>query len=331
MIWLAWRQLRPNVLAVGAAAAVLLALLAVTGPGLADLSGTAGGSALQQISGTEQAVYYAGLIAVLALPGVIGMFWGAPLVSRELETGTHRLIWNQSVTRTRWLVTKLGLTALAAMAAAGVTSLAVSWWSRPVDAAVARGADLDHFPRIDPLIFGARGIVPLAYAAFAFALGVTLGLFIRRTVPAMAAVLVLFVAVQLAMPLWVRPHLATPAEVTVPVSVRSHLGIREDGTITMELKEPGAWLVAEQTVDARGHATTVPASFPDCLNAQPSPPPIEEINACVADLASLHYGQRLTYQPATNFWRLQWAESAIYLGLTAGLGGLCAGRVRRLS
>ena len=34
---------------------------------------------------------------------MIGAFWGAPMVARELETGTHRLVWNQSVTRTRWL------------------------------------------------------------------------------------------------------------------------------------------------------------------------------------------------------------------------------------
>ena len=44
-------------------------------------------------------------------PALIGVFWGAPLVARELEAGTHRLVWTQSVTRTRWLATKLGLTA----------------------------------------------------------------------------------------------------------------------------------------------------------------------------------------------------------------------------
>lgn len=44
---------------------------------------------------------YTGLLVVLAVPAVIGMFWGAPLISRELETGTHYLAWNQGVTRTR--------------------------------------------------------------------------------------------------------------------------------------------------------------------------------------------------------------------------------------
>ena len=36
------------------------------------------------------------------------MFWGAPLLAREFETGTFRLAWTQSVTRTRWLAVKLG-------------------------------------------------------------------------------------------------------------------------------------------------------------------------------------------------------------------------------
>ena len=46
------------------------------------------------------------------VPAVVGAFWGAPLVARELEAGTHRLAWTQSVTRGRWLATRLGLTLL---------------------------------------------------------------------------------------------------------------------------------------------------------------------------------------------------------------------------
>jgi len=36
---------------------------------------------------------------VLAVPLLIGMFWGAPLISREFEAGTFRLAWTQGVTR----------------------------------------------------------------------------------------------------------------------------------------------------------------------------------------------------------------------------------------
>jgi hypothetical protein len=44
----------------------------------------------------------------------------------------------------------------------------------------------------------------------AFALGVTAGALIRRTLPAMAVTLAIFAALQVAMPLWIRPSLAPP-------------------------------------------------------------------------------------------------------------------------
>ena len=51
---------------------------------------------------------------VLVVPALIGMFWGAPLIAHELETGTFRLAWTQSVSRRRWLLVKMGLVGLAA-------------------------------------------------------------------------------------------------------------------------------------------------------------------------------------------------------------------------
>ena len=69
------------------------------------------------------------------MPGIIGIFWGAPLVARELEAGTFRLAWTQSVTRTRWLAVKLGVVGLASMAVAGLLSLMVTWWASPLDRA----------------------------------------------------------------------------------------------------------------------------------------------------------------------------------------------------
>jgi hypothetical protein len=68
------------------------------------------------------------------------------------------------------------------------------------------------------LNFATHGIAPLGYAAFAFALGVTAGALIRRTVPAMAVTLAIFAALQVAMPLWARPNLAPPDHVAIPVS-----------------------------------------------------------------------------------------------------------------
>ena len=60
--------------------------------------------------------YFVGGAVLYLFPAVIGAFWGAPLISRELEAGTFRLAWNQSVTRTRWTLVKLALVGLTAMA-----------------------------------------------------------------------------------------------------------------------------------------------------------------------------------------------------------------------
>jgi hypothetical protein len=88
------------------------------------------------------------------------------------------------------------------VAVAGLLSLMVTWWSSPIDTANAN--------RFGNAMFGLRDIVPMGYAAFAFALGVTTGVLMRRTLPAMASTLVVFVAARLAEAVWVRPHLMPP-------------------------------------------------------------------------------------------------------------------------
>ena len=137
MIWLTWRQLRASAAMTAGALALLAAVLLLTGPGLADDYASGIAACSSQSGGCdgfidrfldENQTSVLGVTAVaLALPALVGLFWGAPLITRELEAGTHRLVWNQSITRTRWLAVKLGLTGLAAMVVAGLGSLAVGW------------------------------------------------------------------------------------------------------------------------------------------------------------------------------------------------------------
>ncbi|MFE4212824.1 transporter [Streptomyces sp. NPDC056844] len=321
MIWLTWRQFRTQATVVYLALAFLAVLLAVTGPQLADLYASAGDGLFGRITSADQTVYYLGLVIVLLLPAVIGMFWGAPLITRELETGTYRLAWNQSITRTRWLATKLVLTGVSTMAAAALASVAVTWWSGPIDQAVnsgGTGAD-PFYPRIDPLVFGERGIVPIGYAAFAFMLGVTLGVLIRRTVPAMAATLATYAAVQIAMPLWVRPHLAPSVEATLSFTQAKPVNIGIDAVREVDFGQPGAWILSEQTVDASGQTAAVPESLTDCSS----------MSDCAANLTEAGFRQQVSYQPAGNFWTLQWVETGLYLGLALALTGFCAWWIRR--
>ena len=235
MMWLTWRQFRAQAAAAVAALAAFAILLVLTRPHMDSLyaasgitgchGGACGGLAsefLNQLAsatpfggrggplallpaGTDlyPIVYTLGLLLILAAPAIIGMFWGAPLIARELETGTVRLAWNQSITRTRWLVVKLTLTGLATLAVAEAFCLLQAWWAAPIGRAMVLGGTVSVFNagRFSPVNFATHGITPLGYAAFGFALGVTAGVLIRRAVPAMAITLAIFAAVQVAMPL----------------------------------------------------------------------------------------------------------------------------------
>jgi hypothetical protein len=343
MIWLAYRQFRAQAAVALAALAALVAVLAITGPGLADdySSGLASCTAqhgcagfTQRFFSDHQAYYLALVVIVMVVPALIGVFWGAPLVTRELEAGTHRLVWNQSVTRARWLAVKLGLVGLAAMAAAGIAGAAVTWWSGPVDKAAG-----DRFQRITPLMFDARGIAPIGYAAFAFALGVTIGAMVRRTVPTMAITLAVFVALQVAMPTLIRPHLIPPKTDTVPITAGNLHDMRlknnSSMTVTTEASDPRAWTISNHTVDASGRRVT---ALPGPLAAAcaPAPPPqgsrvapLGPPPSCFTAISRLGYRQQVTYQPAGRFWALQWTETGLFLVLTAGLSGLCLFWTRR--
>ena len=211
MIRLTWRQFRTQATVAFGALAVIAVVLAITGPQLVHLYYTSvvpcqaqGDCSLATTAfvGRDKLLQGLGLVLVV-VPGIIGVFWGAPLMARELETGTYKLAWTQSVPRRRWLAVKLGLVGLSSVAVAGLLSLMVTWWSSPIDRVNA-----------DPFtVFDQRGIVPFGYAAFAFALGVTAGMLLRRTVPAMIATLVVFAGIRLAVTNWIRPYLLAPLRI----------------------------------------------------------------------------------------------------------------------
>ena len=345
MTWLTWRQFRTPAWVTAAVLAAVAVVLAITGTHLAHLYDTSGiatcrahgdcgtlaTSYLSQVrSGTlSRLLYVLGIGVLYVAPALIGIFWGAPLVTREIETGTFRLAWNQSVTRTRWLAVKIGLIGLTAMATGGLLSLMVTWSDSPVDRAAGLATGSPAFlNRLTPLLFGARGITPIGYAAFAFALGVSAGVLIRRTVPAMAATLAVFAAVQLAWPQLVRPHLITPVRSIVALNPANIEGLQitnnNSMTVYTGVSKPDAWILSNQTVNAAGHVFTGPV--PQVCNTS-------SFQACQTALGNMHLRQLVSYQPASRYWALQWYETAIFLVLAAVLAGFCFWRVhgRRIS
>ena len=254
---------------------------------------------------------------------MVGVFWGVPMVTRELETGTHSLVWNQTVTRKRWLATKLGVGVLAAMVAAGLLSLAVSWWASPIDALASHGSDSPPRCRAcAPLVFAARGIAPIGYAAFAFVLGVAVGIVLRRTVAAMAVTLVVFVAVQVAVPFLVRPYLLPATEETVAITDGEHLADCSGNDDTevwsaLTVRQPaGAWVLTNETVDPAGNAVSPLPDLGAGLHAAATGPArapaaghAHRSSECFAQLSPTSAtSSTWPTSPASRFWPLQWIE-----------------------
>jgi ABC-type transport system involved in multi-copper enzyme maturation permease subunit len=346
MIWLTWRQFRIQLLVVAAAVLAAVVLLAATGPGLLDDYHRLTDGFIKQLGyqRLNPGLYIIGQAMLYAVPPIVGAFWGAPLVARELETGTHRLVWAQSISRWRWLATKVGTVGLATVTVSGLLSFAVTWWADPIDDAINAGQDSNNFlPRMFPSVFSARGLVPVGYAAFAFALGVAVGLVIRRTVVALAVTLAAVILVQILTPIFVRPHLMAPTEQTLIASVDNIRGFMISGPgadpevkqIEVATGAVGAWKLSDRTVDSSGKVlSTLPGWTIDC---EPGPPPgvaqqrepNPKADACFQRLADEGYRQRVKYFTADAFWALQWREFGLFLGAALLIGGFSFWRIRR--
>ena len=140
---------------------------------------------------------------LLVIPVLLGVFVGAPVLARELETGTFRFAWTQGCGRLRWAVTKLGLLATALTAAAWAFSQLFSWYFHPF---IADG----QVSRLLPLAFGALGVAFAAWTLAAFAIGAFAGAVIRRTVPAMAVSLAVWTVLDFATAIFLRAHYQAP-------------------------------------------------------------------------------------------------------------------------
>ena len=292
MTWLAWHQFRANALLATLATVAVLVVLIVTRGHVANVTDPdtlATGYKSLRLFGT----------ALIGVPAVIGAFWGAPLLAHEFEAGTFRLAWTQSVTRRRWLATKLGVVSIAAIAIAGGLSLVFSWWSLPFD-------QLGN--RIGTANFGQRGIVPIAYTLFALALGTFAGGVLRRTLPAIATTLMGFFVVRFAFQLAVRPHLLATVTANLPNNV---FGQRDGNGATS-----GGWILSSKTVDAAGRVLTnsrIDQIVRRSCNVT-SRTSTADLGRCV-DRLGWHDVVRM--HPASQFWSLQALEAASFVILAA--------------
>ncbi|XVV09970.1 ABC transporter permease subunit [Actinoplanes sp. CA-131856] len=334
MIWFTWRQFRTQAVAVAAVLLVILAAFALTWTQVTSLAqesgftgcqpaacGDAADTFLQTLSSKPPGwLYYVGIALPLVLPILLGLFWGAPLVARELESGTYRMIFSQSISRRRWLLVKLSVVGGAVALCAGLVSLVVTRWAEPIDLAGSR---------ISPVTFAARGVVPIAYAALAFVIGVTAGMILRRTVAAMAVTLLAVIVIQAAVPLVLLPLLVKPVTSVTALDVdqRFVYGVNpETNKITLDAGAdiPNAWVWSRDTVTSTGALFTGPADPAKCSPEQHSPS-----DECRQWLADQNLSQKVTYVPGSKFWALQWREFGVLIGLTLALSWFSLWWIRR--
>ncbi|MEV0569812.1 ABC transporter permease subunit [Dactylosporangium sp. NPDC050588] len=321
MTWLAWRQLRAQLLVTGGAVAVLAVYLIVLGVQIRDghhdavaACGDVCGSALREFQSRFEGRLYLVDALLVVTPALLGMFWGAPLVARELESGTHRLVWNQSVTRRRWLVVRLAVVCVAAAAVSGVFSLLLTWAASPYDAVAA--------DRFDAVMFGTRNLVPVAYTCCGVVLGALCGLLLRRTVPAMALTALLFAAVQIAMPIVARPHLAAPVHGSQVMSaevIRNLSFLGKDADVE-GLSVPNTWIVSNSRLLTADGKVVGLDRYNGCLSGQ-----FDVMAQCLAAL-DLHV--EVAYHPGERYWRFQWLESLLYVAAALLLAALALWRIR---
>ena len=296
MAWVTWRQHRLQLL-IGAGVLTSVALAAlVTGlpirtayhrEALSSCLPPATRSGCDIIIRHFQAEFGSGVRVaqfLILLPALVGAFIGAPLLARELEHGTYKLAWTQTVTRRRWLLSKTMLLAVAVLVGALLLSAVIMWWRRPFDSVDGR---------MSPSGFEVEGLVVPAYAVFALTLGVFAGAALRRSIPAIFAALVAFLGTRVAVTQLLRPHYRPPVHETAPSLTPG--GHAQD------------WVLSNSLVDAVGRHISSGREDLAILHAQNARIDPQEY------LVSLGWRRSVSFQPADRFWTFQMIEAGIFI------------------
>jgi ABC-type transport system involved in multi-copper enzyme maturation permease subunit len=220
-------------------------------------------------------------VAIVAMPLLLGMFMAAPLMGRELENGTHRLIWTQSITPLQWLLVRVACSLALAMAMVVIVTAAVIPWLS-LGHNVWAGSPWPGFDLTMVAVFG--------YGLFAVMLGLAAATVIGRTVASMAVTGVVWVATRTIIEVLLRPNLVQPQ--------------LQRG---MSAGSAGAnWYLSVTYVDRAGHVI----SFAEANRITQGGTLLQDHGISPAGL----------YQPADRFWTFQGTEAVIFAGLAVLCG-----------
>jgi hypothetical protein len=322
MAWVTWRQHR---FALGGVTALLGALAvwlwleglhahrayataADCHPASSGACGALVGYFLTYVS-TAQTV----AIVLQAVPALIGAFVGAPVLAREMETGTFRYAWTQGFGRWRWTLAKLVPLGIAVAAAAGAFSLLFSWYYQPF---FAQTLSFNAQVPLESGVFDLRGVAFAAWTLAAFAIGALAGMLIRRVVPAIAATLAVYTGLAVAAGFYLREHYMTPLLVKNANAPRF------------------AWIIGQQWY-AKGGQPVSQSVLSQVLQGAPQLAGkggggIPQDDPTVNQYLVQHgYTLLTSYQPGSRFWPFQWIEGGWLLALSVLLIAAAVWLVRR--
>ncbi|MFE3162645.1 transporter [Streptomyces sp. NPDC059224] len=305
-LWLAWRQQR---LPAGVGAAALAVTVAIAAyyrsdmldalhSGLFDHCATGPLYCTRSDSGPPllldiEPLKYLGALNVV-LPVVIGVFWGAPLLGRDRELGTHRMILAQGMSRGQWFASRFALAATTTTALSGLLAAVFAWWWRP---AADRSYGLFWY---DDTALSGSGPRVVAAALFGLAAGTLLGLLTRRVVEAMGLTLLATGAMVLLLEwthwsrLLVPPHTYVSAGSTPKAPMGEKWSTGDYGLITASGR----------------HDSVFNCAFPSGT----------QLRECMATHG--YVARFYEANPAGDYWAFQWTDTAILGGLAVLLTGV---------
>ncbi|GGZ88292.1 transporter [Streptomyces subrutilus] len=299
-LWLAWRQQRSMILV----CAVLLAactawvvhmrsemMTLIDTYDFVPCKGWNGGceslGSFMVLDGSTGSIRALGLVG-FALPALVGVFWGAPLLGREIENGTDKLALTQGIGARSWFAARFGLAALSAVAVSTVIAALVAWWWAPVS------NTLDGLYWHDVAIYNATGPASVACTLLGLTIGTAAGLLVRRVLPAMAVTVAAVGTVAVFTTYFRRSWVEPERRVTPGMVPKTRVG------------SAWSWEFGYLTPDGR--------EYPISQYCQTSGDPLRQCMAENGFVARYH-----KVYPSSDFWVFQWIETVLYLGVAAAL------------
>jgi len=311
LAWVTWRQHRPALIGAAVFLGLVSSYLLIMGVAINNAYAKvascrpASSGTCQQLLHSFSAEYWGGggtgavsaggaqtvSSLMLVVPVLLGVFLGAPVLARELETGTFRFAWTQGCGRFRWAVSKLVLLAVLVTAVTWAFTELFSWYYHAflVDGQVSR---------LLPLAFGLLGVAFAAWTLAAFSIAAFFGALIRRTIPAMAATLATWTVLAIGTAVWLRQHYQAP--------------LRTTGNPPSD-----AWVLSNYATGPNGQVLSQRALNQLFQQAPASVQNSRNPNALTNWLTQQHYKQWTSYEPASRFWHFQLIEGGWLLVLSA--------------